>query len=54
MRSLTPPPPANHSDLTAVAATSARSAWAVGFYVSGGLAQVLILHWNGKAWRRQL
>jgi hypothetical protein len=41
------------SDLTAVAATSARDVWAVGdyFYGTNG-SGVLILHWNGKAWRR--
>ena len=32
--------------LTAVAATSARSAWAVGV----GSGETLILHWNGKSW----
>jgi hypothetical protein len=36
-----------------VAATSAGNAWAVGEY-STGLEHVLILHWNGKAWHRQL
>jgi len=49
----TPPPPAKDSGLEGVAATSARNAWAVGFYVPGNLARALILHWNGTAWRRQ-
>jgi hypothetical protein len=34
--------------LRGVAATSARDAWAVGGDSAGGL----ILHWNGRAWRR--
>jgi hypothetical protein len=34
--------------LTGVAATSARSAWAVGFSQGG----TLILHWTGTAWKR--
>ena len=40
--------------LTGVAATSARNAWAVGFYFnSKGNPEALIEHWNGKVWRRQ-
>ena len=35
-------------DLTAVAATSASNAWAVGFSGSSSLA----LHWNGHSWTR--
>jgi hypothetical protein len=34
--------------LDGVTATSARSAWAVGFARGG----ILILHWNGSSWRR--
>jgi hypothetical protein len=36
-------------DLRGVAATSASNAWAVGSTDSG---KTLILHWNGKAWKR--
>ena len=40
--------------LTGVAATSAKNAWAVGFYFnSKGNPRTLIEHWNGKVWRRQ-
>jgi hypothetical protein len=36
-----------------VTATSARNAWAVGYTDSnGGGAKTLILHWNGKKWKR--
>src|SRR5215472_13810096 len=42
----------NHNFLTAVAATSATNAWAVGDYTQGRSAQTLILHWNGTAWTR--
>jgi hypothetical protein len=43
------PTPSGDGALAAVAATSARGAWAVG---STGLSvpKTLILHWNGKAW----
>jgi len=40
----------NDNFLTAVAATSATNAWAVGDYTQGRSAQTLILHWNGTAW----
>jgi hypothetical protein len=36
--------------LSAVAATSASNAWAVGTNISG---TTLILHWNGSAWKQQ-
>jgi eukaryotic-like serine/threonine-protein kinase len=39
-------------DLTAVAATSADSAWAVGTAGSGTSSRTLILHWNGTTWTR--
>jgi hypothetical protein len=40
--------------LTGVVATSAKNAWAVGFYFnSKGDTEALIEHWNGKAWRRK-
>jgi len=35
-------------DVSAVAATSARNAWAVGY--AGGGGQALIAHWNGVSW----
>jgi hypothetical protein len=35
--------------LSGVAATSARNAWAVG---AAGTGKTLILHWNGKEWKR--
>ncbi|MDA8322317.1 MAG: hypothetical protein M0030_21255 [Actinomycetota bacterium] len=40
--------------LKAVAATSARNAWAVGNVatIGGGTGVALILHWNGRAWTR--
>jgi eukaryotic-like serine/threonine-protein kinase len=39
-------------DLTAVATTSADSAWAVGTAGSGNSSRTLILHWNGTTWTR--
>jgi hypothetical protein len=36
----------------AVAATSARNAWVVGFYYVGTAVRTLILHWNGTAWKQ--
>ncbi|HUZ56546.1 MAG TPA: hypothetical protein VMU94_28975 [Streptosporangiaceae bacterium] len=36
------------SELTAVVATSARNAWAVGSDSKG----TLVLHWHGTAWKR--
>jgi hypothetical protein len=47
-----PNPVAGSNDdfLTAVAATSATNAWAVGDYTQGKSAQPLILHWDGTAW----
>ena len=38
--------------LFAVAATSARDAWAVGEIVASTGIQTLILHWNGSKWAR--
>jgi hypothetical protein len=40
----------NKDLLTAVAASSATNAWAVGDDTQGMTAQTLILHWNGTAW----
>ena len=45
--------PTFEGGLGGVAATSASDAWAVGAYSFGSNSSgVLILHWNGKAWRR--
>jgi hypothetical protein len=44
------PTPTGNATLSAVAATSARGAWAVGY--TGLLSpRTLILHWDGKTWR---
>ena len=43
---------ANINEFTAVAASSASNAWAVGWYNSHGVSHPLIAHWNGKAWRQ--
>jgi hypothetical protein len=45
--------PSRLNQLTAVAATSASNAWAVGTYDNGHAHQTLILHWNGRTWNRQ-
>jgi hypothetical protein len=37
--------------LAAVAATSARNAWAVGQIVGVPEPKILILHWNGRTWK---
>jgi hypothetical protein len=44
------PDPAPNSVLTAVAATSASNAWAVGYTRTG--FKTLIAHWNGARWTR--
>jgi hypothetical protein len=44
--------PAVNDSLRAVAALSASSAWAVGTHSTGGVAQPLIEHWDGTAWKR--
>ena len=49
-RQVPSPDPAHDNVLTAVAATSASNAWAVGY--TGLLDKTLILHWNGKKWSR--
>jgi serine/threonine-protein kinase len=46
------PSPGPSDYLSAVAATSAGSAWAVGYTGSGASARTLILHWNGATWTR--
>jgi hypothetical protein len=38
--------------LYGVAALSARSAWAVGLSGIGAANKTLILHWNGRTWKR--
>ncbi|HEY7146833.1 MAG TPA: hypothetical protein VH637_21525 [Streptosporangiaceae bacterium] len=46
-----PDPGAFHDNyLRAVTATSARDAWAAGFYSDGGPVLPMIVHWNGKSW----
>jgi hypothetical protein len=40
------------TDLAGVAARSGSDAWAVGTSVASNKLVSLILHWNGKAWRR--
>jgi hypothetical protein len=45
------PSPGLHAGLLGVSATSAASAWAVGFYAtSAGQPRTLIMHWNGTRW----
>jgi hypothetical protein len=41
--------------LEGVAATSRTNAWAVGYYYrpGGSSTRTLVLHWNGRAWKRQ-
>ena len=43
-------PSRGSATLSAVAATSARDAWAVGSYSTGGAYKTLIEHWNGSHW----
>jgi len=38
--------------LGGITAVSATDAWAVGHYNGSAAARTLILHWNGKAWKR--
>ncbi len=38
--------------LRSVAATSATSAWAVGYYSNGTAEQTLIVRWDGTTWKR--
>jgi hypothetical protein len=46
------PTPASGAVLTGVAATSASSAWAVGYTGRSASPKILIMHWNGKTWSR--
>ncbi len=43
----------SNSMLTAVAATSATNAWAVGEYYIGTAVRTIIERWNGKVWKAQ-
>jgi hypothetical protein len=49
------PGPGDPNLLTGAAVTSARNAWAVGYYANAplgeGAEQTLIEHWNGQAWK---
>ncbi len=47
-----PAGPASTNVLYGVAALSAGSAWAVGYYFNGTANQTLIVHWNGTRWRQ--
>ena len=40
------------NNLTGVTAVSARDAWAVGWYRHHAVTRTLILHWNGRSWKR--
>ena len=50
------PSPGNSAEITGVAALSKTNAWAVGTYErlvrSIGQSRTLVLHWNGKSWKR--
>ena len=48
----TPSPSRLTNVLSAVFGTSASNAWAVGYYVNGTAEDSLILHWNGKTWKK--
>jgi hypothetical protein len=48
------PTPGSASELDAISAISTSDVWAVGDYTptNTGIAQTLVLHWNGSSWRR--
>jgi hypothetical protein len=46
------PSPGTSSALDAVGASSAGNAWAVGMAFTGSADKTLILHWNGRTWKR--
>jgi hypothetical protein len=48
-----PGPTGSNQILNAVAATSTTNAWAVGYRSKGVLAGLVILHWDGAAWKAQ-
>ncbi len=43
---------AHSSQLLAVTALASNNAWAAGYYTKGTAQRTLILHWNGKTWKR--
>ena len=45
-------PPVNV--LAKVAATSAKNAWAVGYYAIGTSYQTFVARWNGTSWRQAI
>jgi hypothetical protein len=48
-----PSGPAEFNVINGIAASSARRAWAAGYYLNAaGDLKVLVLRWNGTAWRR--
>jgi hypothetical protein len=52
-RSQNPGGPGYDNALSGVAATSAKNAWAVGYYWDGTATRTLIEHWNGRRWKVQ-
>jgi len=52
VKSPSPGGTAHDSELASITAISATNAWAVGWYSDGQVRHTLILHWNGKTWRR--
>lgn len=46
------PSPPGYDSLSAVAATSASSAWAVGVTGPASSQKTLIVRWNGTAWKQ--
>lgn len=52
VQSPNPSGPSSFNQLKAVAATSSRSAWAVGDYNNGSGSRTLIVRWNGTKWRQ--
>lgn len=42
----------NNGLLFGVTATSARNAWAVGYFIRANVWKTLVLHWNGRRWRQ--
>ena len=52
-RMASPNPAATRDDdLSAVGASSARNAWAVGDFDGGSVVKTLVLHWNGRRWAK--
>lgn len=44
--------PGQNAILGGVAATSATNAWATGYYSNSGHTQTLIVHWDGRSWKK--